>query len=365
MHARLTAIRESHFGLMRGAARNLIRARSGGVSSPECSVIMPVYNNADLTWQCLGALMGARTNRFEVIVVDDGSTDRTREVLENALDCIRVVRLTVNSGFAAACNAGAAVAKAEFLVFLNNDTVPRAGWLDALLRYVRQRPSAAVVGSKLLFPDGLIQHAGVVICQDLQPRHIYTGFPEGHPTVNVSRQFQAVTGACILVRRDFFKQLGGFDTAYTNGYEDTDLCLRARQAGLEVHYCHESVLVHLQSASRAGRAEEEFRNRQLFLTRWASRLEPDDLRYYVADKLLALHYGPTYPLEAVVSPELAKIKVGERRMSGNSSHANGQDVWENRPSETEYQSVQCPPAHSQPNTLKLALRPSPPAFKFT
>lgn len=114
----------------------------------------------------------------------------------------------------------------------------------------------------------------------------------------------------MLVRRNSFHHIGGFDTAYTNGYEDTDLCLRAGDRGLEVHYCHQSVLIHLQSATRRGRTEEESRNVRLYMSRWGGT-EPDDVRYYVQDNLLRFEYGPFYPLSATVSPRLVAVRVSE------------------------------------------------------
>ena len=126
-----------------------------------------------------------------MVVVDDASTDTTPQLLAAYGRRIHTVRHETNKGFAAACNAGAAVASGEYLVFLNNDVLPEVGWLDALVRYAEKYPGAAAVGSKLLFPDGTVQHAGVVICQDLHPRHIYAGFPANHPAVNKSRRFRS------------------------------------------------------------------------------------------------------------------------------------------------------------------------------
>src|SRR5207253_290949 len=113
----------------------------------------------------------------EVIVVDDASSDSTPDVVRGFGGRVRGIRHDTNQGFASSCNDGAAGADGEFLVFLNNDTIPKPGWLDALVHYVDEHPDVAVVGSKLLFPNDTIQHAGVVICQDGHPRHVYTGFP--------------------------------------------------------------------------------------------------------------------------------------------------------------------------------------------
>jgi GT2 family glycosyltransferase len=279
---------------------------------PKYSIIIPVYNRASLTLQCLysllgGAPAGGKTADCEIIVVDDASTDLTPRFLTNYDGRIRVLTHEVNSGFAMACNDGAAISSGEYLVFLNNDTIPHESWLSALGAYSVQHTKAAVVGSKLLFPNGSVQHAGVVICQDLIPRHIYNGFPGDHPAVNKSRRFQAVTGACCLIRREAFERVGGFDSSFTNGFEDVDLCLRLAEEGLEVHYCHESVLVHFETVTRDALGTQEAQNSRLFLSRWGQRLVPDDFDYYLADGLLKATYRAMYPMQIEISPLLALV----------------------------------------------------------
>jgi GT2 family glycosyltransferase len=279
----------------------------------KCSIIIPVYNKASLTRNCLDTLLSKASANidFEVIVTDDASTDNTAEILRSYGDRIRVVTHEVNSGFSASCNDGAAIANGEYLVFLNNDTISQPGWLDALVRYADAHPEAAVVGGKLLFPNDTIQHAGLVICEDGEPRHIYTGFPADHPLVNRSRRLPIVTGACFLIRRQDFEQAQGFDLAFRNGYEDVDLCLRLGELGREVHYCHESVLYHLEAISRNVRAEE-WHNKKLYRSRWAERVRPDEFHYYVQDGLLKIDYKPQYPIGLSVSPLLALLNGTDR-----------------------------------------------------
>jgi GT2 family glycosyltransferase len=281
---------------------------------PRCSIIIPVFNRASLTRHCLNALLAAppASTEVEIIVVDDGSSDVTPRVLADYSERIRVVTHVANQGFAATCNDGAAVATGNYLVFLNNDTIPKEGWLDSLVRHAETHPEAAVVGSKLVFPNNTIQHAGVVVCHDGYTRHVYAGFPAEHPAVNKTRCFRAVTGACMLVRREAFEAASGFDTAFVNGYEDHDLCLRLGEHGWETWYCHESVLIHLESASREGRLEELEQATQLFRDHWAHRLTPDDFRYYVEDGLVTIRYSGPYPIFLSVSPLLAVI--GEREL---------------------------------------------------
>jgi GT2 family glycosyltransferase/predicted SAM-dependent methyltransferase len=285
---------------------------------PRCSIIVPVHNRASLTRQCLNTLLPrpAQAADSEIIVVDDGSTDLTPRLLAGYGDQVRVIRHEAATSFARACNDGAAVASGDYLVFLNNDTIPQAGWLDALVAYAERHPRAAIVGSKLLFPNDTIQHAGVVIERERWPRHIYAGFPADHPAANTSRQYQAVTAACALVRRSAFERAGGFDTAFTNGFEDVDLCLRLRERGHEIHYCHESVLYHLESSTTRSRPvwQDEFpKNQSLYRERWSSRVRPDDLDYYFQDGLIQLTYTSLlYPMRLEVSPLLARLDDDQR-----------------------------------------------------
>ena len=270
------------------------------------SIVIPVFNKASLTRQCLDELFRESATGLEIIVVDDASTDDTAKMLAGYGERIRVVTHTENKGFAVSCNDGAAVAHGEFLVFLNNDTIPTAGWLKALENYALDHPEAAAVGAKLLFPDNTIQHAGVtILSQNRFPSHIYTGFPADHPAVNKSRRFQVVTAGCILIPRDLFTQAGGFDRQFHNGYEDVDLCLRFGEMGHEIHYCHESVLYHLESRTRDITHPTQSENEKLYAARWAGKVHADDFQYYIQDGLLTVHCTPLFPIYIEASPQLA------------------------------------------------------------
>lgn len=277
------------------------------------SLIIPVYNHASLTRQLLNRLVTelSPAAQPEIIIVDDASTDGTPSLLQNYHPRIRVLTHRKNLGFAASCNDGAALAEGRYLIFLNNDTLPQGDWLGELIHYAECHPRAAVVGSKLLFSNGTIQHAGVIIGQDGAPHHIYAGFPHDHPAVNKSRRFQIVSAGCALVRREAFERVGGFDTSFINGAEDVDLCLRLGEWGYEIHYCHTSVLYHLESVSE-GRFAHDAHNARLLTSRWQGKLQPDDLRYYLEDGLLRIDYSSVshdmlYPLEMQISPLLANV----------------------------------------------------------
>jgi len=272
------------------------------------SIIIPVHNQSALTKRCLEALSQLDA---EIIVVDDASTDDTPQLLADASAVSKTITHSQNQGFATSCNHGAAVASGEFLVFLNNDTIPSRGWLEAMVGYADLHPEAAVVGSKLLYPDNTVQHAGVVICQDRYPRHIYAGFPSSHPAVNKSRPFQIVTAACMLVRRRGFGQAGGFYPAFRNGFEDVDFCLRLGQLGHEVHYCAESVVQHLESVS-PGRFKHAGANVALYREKWLNRVRPDDVQHFLEDGLLQFAYEGSFPARLSVSPRLALVESSSR-----------------------------------------------------
>jgi glycosyltransferase involved in cell wall biosynthesis len=276
--------------------------------------VIPVYNRWSVTRQCLNTLLSRPPEvSCEIIVVDDGSRDITAQMLAAHSEHIRVVRHAANQGFAHACNDGAAIASGEFVVFLNNDTIPQRGWLDALVQYADAHPDAAVVGSKLLYPNNTIQHAGVVIAQNGYPNHLYVGLPGDHPAVNKSRRFQAVTAACMLVRRSAFEEVGGFDTAFTNCYEDVDLCLRLGERGHEIHCCHTSVLCHVEGQTRGGavNAPDPYKDiafsKRMYELRWVGRVRPDEAQYYLDDGLLAFTPDVPYPVQVTVSPLLAQV----------------------------------------------------------
>jgi GT2 family glycosyltransferase len=280
--------------------------------TPCVSIVVPVHGRAGLTRRCLDALLAEPgVAEAEIVVVDDGSPDETPALLAGYGDAIRVHRRPQAGGFATACNEGAALTRAPLLLFLNNDTLGEPGWLATLLAEADAHPEAAALGAKLLFPDGSVQHAGVAIGRDGLPRHLYAGFPADHPAVNRSRAFQAVTGACLLVRRDAWEQAGGFDAGYRNGLEDVDLCLRLGELGHAVRCCHDSVLVHLESPTRGRRGPDIDAGVARFRARWEGRVRPDDLEHFAADGLLRVGYGDTHPLRLTVDPLLAAVEDRE------------------------------------------------------
>lgn len=233
-----------------------------------------------MTALCLAALAANRPRvTHEVVVVNNGSTDATRYLLRRHRRQCRVITNRENRGFAAACNQGAARARGEYLVFLNNDTLPHPGWLDALVDVARREANVGAVGARLLSWDGqTLLHAGVAVGEHpglpLYLHCLYRGAPADFAPANRQRDVPVVTGACLLVPRWLFQDLGGFDPEYRNGFEDVDLCLRLRQRGWRVIYTPRAVLRHYEHAS-PGRHDHDAANYQRLCGAWAGRVQPD------------------------------------------------------------------------------------------
>lgn len=244
------------------------------------SIIIPVFNQLKYTKQCINSLLNTLSlpnNGIEIIIVDNCSTDGTNSYLKTLPECFKVITNKINLGYAKACNHGARAAGGNHLVFLNNDTVALAGWLEEMINVMEKEENVGVVGSKLLFPNGSIQHAGVAVANrpmPVSPYHIFYKQPGDTNEANKQRDYQVVTGACMLLKKDLFWAVGGFDENYINGYEDVDLCFKIRQKGYRVVYCPKSVLYHYESVSE-GRFKYVHHNTVLLLKKWVGKIKPD------------------------------------------------------------------------------------------
>ena len=228
-----------------------------GPIQPRVSVIIPTRDRVELLRACLDSLMSDThypADRVEYIVVDNDS--REHETLEYltqvaALENVSVVRAPGPFNFSLVCNAGAALARGEILVFLNNDmTVQQRDWLTQLTAQAVQ-PDVGVVGAQLLFPDGTVQHGGVILgIQGVGAHRLSTADIGPAGAMTTTREMIAVTGACLAMRRSVFERLGGFDPVLRVAFNDVKLCISAHEAGLRNIYIGAPLLFHHESKSR-------------------------------------------------------------------------------------------------------------------
>ena len=259
-------------------------ARVPAAANVRTSIIIPIFNKAEFTFQCIGALIQEIDfSENEVMVVDNASTDQTEAVLTHFENIVRVISNEENRGFVDACNQGAAAARGKYLLFLNNDTKVLPGWLDHLVETITAHPENGAVGSMFLYPDGSIQEAGAIVWKNGEAHHYGWGASPDDRRFNFAREVDYCSGASLLIRKDLFDRLGGFDRRFAPAYyEDIDLCFGVRSLGLKVIYQPMSRLVHYEGVTAGGDTAKgvkhfQITNREKFVEKWRDVLERDHL----------------------------------------------------------------------------------------
>jgi GT2 family glycosyltransferase len=253
------------------------------------SIIIPTRDHGEDVDRVLTSVFANASYRdFEVLLIDNGSKDPGSLAVfarwAKAEPRVRIVRYDVPFNFAAINNFGVAQTSGRYLLFLNNDTeVLTADWLEAMVEQA-QRPSVGAVGAKLLYPDGSVQHAGVIVGIGGVAGHAHKYADGGSGgyfnTLRTVNNYSAVTGACMMVRREAFERAGRFDETLAVAFNDVDLCLRLRALGLYNVYLAHVVLTHHESKSRghedsaAKRARFE-RERRVMEERWQTAVRDD------------------------------------------------------------------------------------------
>ena len=233
--------------------------------APLVSIIIPTRDRAELLQRCVESIQSRTEYRpLEIIIVDNGSVEPETLDFFRAIEQenVRVIPEGIPFNYSRLNNRAAADARGEVLVFLNNDTeIDEAGWLTEMTSHA-VRAEVGAVGARLWYPDGTLQHGGVILGLGGVAGHAFPHIPRGHPgyfnRAMLQQNCAAVTGACMAVRKSVFDELGGFDEENLGvTFNDIDFCLRLTQRGYRVVWTPYANLIHHESASRGHQRTRE------------------------------------------------------------------------------------------------------------
>ncbi len=272
---------EDTFGQNEGLG--FYRVRRSCDSSRLVSIIIPTRDRLDLLSRCIASIETYTTYpTYEIVIVDNDSVEQqTLDYFQETSH--RVIQFSGGFHFSRMMNAAVEQVSGDLVLFLNNDIeVLSAEWLNALVEQAC-RPEVGAVGTKLLYPNHTVQHAGVIIglCEFAGHSHRYvSGFQHGYwGSIDIIRNYSAVTAACLMMRRSLFLEMEGFDKAFQYAYQDVDLCLRLRDKGFINVYTPYAPLVHYESASRGGAMAFGGEDIAIARSRWHKYLSQGDPYY--------------------------------------------------------------------------------------
>lgn len=284
--------------------------------NPTVSIIIPVYNQFDYTYSCLKAIKENTKNvTYEIIIGDDVSNDETVNIFDYA-ENIKVNRHDKNTGFLMNCNDAAQLATGKYVLFLNNDTNVQEDWLEPLVSLIESDQTIGMVGSKLVYLNGKLQEAGGIIWDDASGWNYGRLDDPNKPEYNYVKEVDYISGACIMLSLNLWKEIGGFDQRFIPAYyEDTDLAFEVRKRGLKVMYQPKSMVVHFEGISNgtdlnSGLKKYQVVNLEKFKEKWALELKenhfPNAQNVFLAKDrcaqkkqiLVIDHYVPHYDQDA-------------------------------------------------------------------
>jgi GT2 family glycosyltransferase len=266
-----------------------IRTQAQRPAIGELDIVIPVYGQYNLLQKCLDAIPNAAEDvKYTTVLVDDAFDPALTTSSIKTTVPMNILRNPENKGFGATCNRGAKVGSAPFILFLNTDVELLPGAMERMIRFMQKDSNIAVAGPKLLFeedqddamrPAGKVQHAGMEINIHGDPYHIFMGWDRNDPKVNQVRQVPAVTGAVMMIRRDLFQRVGGFDPIWGRGtFDDVDICYKMIAMGKVVAYIPQAEGYHKVGASviPSGQGYPLQQNNSLFKARWMGQIRWTD-----------------------------------------------------------------------------------------
>jgi len=248
------------------------------------SIVIPAYNHLADVLSCLNSLQAYQQGVAQYIVSDDASPDYLGPAVISP-KVAQVVRNAENLGFAGNCNVGAALAQGEIIAFINQDVFAHHdwshGWDTALVRAFDD-PQVGIVGSRLLYVNGVVQSVGGFFDARCQPAHRCLGYSDPHYyETSTAQEVEWVTGAAFAIRRELFHAISGFDTAYRMYFEDVDACLKVRELGYTIRIEPASTLIH--KVGQSGGSSHFMESARTFKQRWvdSGRIKPSEYKVAV------------------------------------------------------------------------------------
>jgi GT2 family glycosyltransferase len=249
---------------------------------PPVSIVVPTKDAPEHIGRCLDSIYnGTSYESFEVILVDNGTTDPEARAILDKYDAAKIVPFDEPFNFSRANNLGVEAADGEYVVLLNNDTaVIDPEWLKTLVWHA-ELAGVGAVGPLLVHPDRTVQHAGVVLGFRGTADHVMRGSPpnvDGYAgSLACTREVSALTAACMITPRSIYRKIGGLNEFYATHYQDVDYCLRLRREGYRLLFTPRTTLIHYESATRG--AHYDHLDRATLLDRWHDVIERGDPYY--------------------------------------------------------------------------------------
>lgn len=245
---------------------------------PLISIIIPVYNNFQYTYNCISSILNIDpVLPFEIIIADDLSTDKTK-IIEKYIQNVITIHNDKKYNFLINCNRASKIAKGKYILFLNNDTKVNKEWLYSLFNLIESDDKIGMVGSKLIYPNGMLQEAGGIVFSNGECTNFGKGNLADLPEFNYVKEVDYISGASIIIRKSIWDNIGGFDERFSPAYyEDTDLAFEIRKNGYKVMYQPRSVVIHFEGISngksiKSGIKQYQTINKYKFIQKWKREL---------------------------------------------------------------------------------------------